>query len=133
MKKDSDVLAFSFLYLVIYTFIYIITYYDIDAFLFILIIIAIYSFPSLITVLILLFIERQFKFRIHKIFYMIVSIIIFYISFIIWNKDGYDTKNLYPSLSMEIHIIIYYAILCHVLSYIILMASKYLKKKINAT
>ena len=70
MKKDGDVLVFSILYVLIFTFTYIFIYYHIDAFLFILIIICGYSLPSLFAVLILLFIERQFKLNIHKIFYL---------------------------------------------------------------
>ena len=133
MKKDQDVLIFSLLYVLIFTFTYIFIYYDLYAFLFLLIIICSYSFPSLFSVLILLFIERQFKFNIHNIFYLILSMVVFYISFILWNSDGYDNRNIYPTLSSEIHIIVYYAILSHTLAYFSLFIFKYLKKKINAT
>lgn len=133
MKKDIDVLAFGFLYILIFTLIYVVKYYDIESFLFLFIVITVYSFPSLITVLILLLFERQFKFKIHEILYVVISILIFYISFALWNSNGYDERNIYPSLSKEIHIIICYSILCHFISYGILKGIKYLKKKNNAT
>lgn len=132
MKKDIDVLTFGILYVLIFTLTYVFKYYDIKSFIFLFIIITVYSFPSLMTVLILLLFERQFKFKIHEILYVVISILIFYISFAVWNSNGYDDKNLYPTLSKEIHIIIYYSILCHFISYGILKGIIYLKKKNNA-
>lgn len=133
MKKDSDILIFSVFYIIIFTLIYVLKYYNINSFIFLLLIITVYSFPSLITVLLMLLIERQFKLKIPLVFYLLLSIFSFYISFSLWNNQEYDDKNLYPSLSNEIHIIIFHSMLCHILAYVLLVISKYLINNKNAT
>ena len=132
MKKDSDILIFSLLYIIIFTFTYIFIYYDLEAFIFLLIIVCAYSFPCLIAVLSLLFVERRFKLKVHSIIYLVLSIMVFYISFMIWNSDGYNNKNLYPSISAKIHVAILYSILSHVLAYFSLQIINYIKKKHHA-
>ena len=132
MKKDSDVLLFSLIYLLIFTLIYILFYYDFNAFIFLFLIVTIYSFPGLISVLVLLLIERHYNLKIHSILYVILSIIALYISFLVWNKDGHDSRNFYPSLTPKIHIAVYYSALSHLITYGSLQLFNYLKKKSNA-
>lgn len=133
MKKDSNVLLFSLIYLLMFTLIYVFVYYDYNAFLFLFLIVTIYSFPGLISVLILLLIERQYKLKIHSILYVTLSIIAFYISFLVWNRDGHDSRNFYPSLTPKIHIAVYYSTLSHLITYGSFQLFNYLKKKSNAT
>jgi len=132
MKKGIAILVFGILYILIFTFIYIFKFYNIDSFALLLIIITGYSFPSLISVLILILIEKQFKLKINQIFYLLLSIFIFYISFIFWNLGGHNTKTIQQSISNETHIMIYYALLSHLLAYGIFMSINYIKNRIDA-
>ena len=125
-------IGFSLLYLLIFTFIYIFVYYDLAAFLFILIIICAYSFPSLFAVLILLLFERMFKFKIHELIYVLLSIAVFYLSFLFWNYEAMDSKNLYPIYSHHIHVAIYYAIASHASAYGLIKLYQYIKIKRHA-
>jgi len=134
LKKDKEALIFGILYILVFTLIYVAVFSGIEGFLFILLIILLYNLPSLITVLLLLFIERKRTIPIPKSIYFITSIAFFFISFIFWNSGSrIDSKNIYPILNQSIHIIILYSILSHFIALIILKTTTLFKSSKNGS
>jgi len=133
-QKDIEIILFGVIYILVFTIIYTLMYYDLNAFLFILIILLIYNIPSLFSTLILLFFERRRDKAIPKYVYFTVSILFFFISFYIWNSVGnIDNKNIYPFFNNAIHIIILYSIFSHFVALFFLTMINQLKISKNGT
>jgi len=116
MKKALDSCIFGVLYILVFTLIYVALYYGLSGFLFIFILILVYNIPSLLSVLILLFIELKRKKSIPKFVYFLTSIVFFFISFVLWN---HDRSNSYSMFDKGIHIIILYSILSHGIAFLL--------------
>lgn len=126
-KNNKELVYFGVIYLICFTILYTSIFFDIIGWFIVYFLLFANSLLSLIAVLLLLKIERKRKKSIHLSIYVILSVILFSISFFTYKKVTYDPRNLFPIFEEPFYVII---ILC-IVSNLFSIGSLFLIKKIG--
>ena len=118
MKKDWHVVVFGILYMISFALIYSIGFAGLDHFFFVLFLFALYNVLSLISVLILLAIERYSEKTIPEYFYLTVSFLtIAYLLFEVKSDQELSGNYLYPLFKEDLSTMLLVVVISFVISY----------------
>jgi len=118
VKKDWHVVVFGILYMISFALIYSIGFAGLDYFFFVLFLFALYNVLSLISVLILLAIERYSEKTIPEYFYLTVSFLtIAYLLFEVKSDQELSGNYLYPLFKEDLSTMLLVVFISFVISY----------------
>jgi hypothetical protein len=103
--QTNNIIQFAVAYLLSFTCLYVYFYFDIRGFLIVLMLLSFISLPSLSAIFILYFLSIKKKFIVGKVFYILLSILLFIPSFLTFDKLSYDPRNIFPIFEESKYII----------------------------
>lgn len=104
-KQTNNIIHFAVAYLLSFTSLYVYLYFDTRGFFIVLMLLSFISLPSLSAIIILYYLSIKKKFVVGKVFYILLSIILFILSFLTFEKLSYDPRNIFPIFEESKYII----------------------------
>lgn len=131
MKFDqtNNIIHFAVAYLLSFASLYVYFYFDIKGFFIVLMLLSFISLPSLLAIILLYYLSIRKNFVANKIFYILLSISLFILSFLTFDKLSYDPRNIFPIFEESKYIIYLLCLVANLFAYGYLGLSKKIRKK----
>ncbi|KAA1247577.1 hypothetical protein [Aquimarina sp. RZ0] len=129
MKKDKDIAHFSVVYLLLFTLLYASIFHSLKGWYIFLWILMVSNFPSLLAVLLLVAFERLKGKRFSSILYFLVSIVIHTFVIAVFQREKYDSKNIFPVVEESVYVFLLLSIASHFLAFMYLLVMKKMIKR----
>lgn len=119
-EKTVNIVHFALAYLLSFTCLYVYLYFDFDYFMIIFLLLSFLSSPSLLGVITLRYFSFKRKFIVHEMIYILLSIFLFMLTFLIFEKLSYDTRNLFPVFEEPYYLIFLLCIVANLFAFLYL-------------
>jgi hypothetical protein len=103
--QTNNIIHFAVAYLLSFASLYVYFYFDIRGFFIVIMLLSFISLPSLLAVLLLYYLSIRKKFIVNKIYFILLSILIFMPSFLTFDNLSYDPRNIFPIFEESKYII----------------------------
>ena len=132
MKKNELTTFYGLIFLITFSSLYVCYYFDVRGFLIVLLLLATMNLPSLITIIILFYLDSKKKLKVPKWAFVLSAIVLFIPSFILYKSKTEDPRNIFPIFEEPMHKIFLLCIIAHLITMIsILIIGKLLKVQIK--
>jgi drug/metabolite transporter (DMT)-like permease len=130
MEKNEVATIYGLIFLIAFSSLYTYNYYDTRGFLIVLLLLATMNLPSLITIIILLYLDAKAKMKVPRWAFVLSVIVLFIPSFVLYKAKNDDPRNLFPIFEEPMHKIFILCLITHLIAMIsILIIGKVIKFK----
>ncbi len=129
MKKNEAATQYGLIFLLVFTSLYVYHFFDIKGFHIVLFMLAVLNLPSLITIIILYYLDAKKNLEIPKWVFVLSAIVLFVPTFIVYKSTTEDPRNLFPIFEEPYYMIFLLCVIAHSIALICILLIEKLRNK----